>query len=357
VSEKRDILEAAPDELGAWLEAEGQPGWRLGRLLDWLYGKRVDSFDAMTDLPAALRQRLAADFAMPALRLVDESVSRDGTTVKCLFELADGERIESVWMDAEDRATFCISSQAGCALGCRFCATGTMGLARNLRVGEILGQVLLLAREKGWPANIVFMGMGEPLLNLDAVLPALEALADEQRFALGARRITVSTAGITPGIRQLAESPVRPNLALSLNSPDDARRRKLMPVTRRYPLDEVLDACREYAEKTGRRILIEYVLLGGVNMSLDDAWGVVGIARKLGAMVNLIPFNPVEGCGFEAPARGAVRKFRHLLKEQGIEVAQRYRRGHDIAAGCGQLRGAHAAGHDVQTMRNRRRRR
>jgi 23S rRNA (adenine2503-C2)-methyltransferase len=347
--EKRDVLEATPDELGAWLEAEGQPAWRLGRLLDWLYGKRADSFDAMTDLPAALRERLDAGFAMPALRVVDRSASQDGATVKFLFELADGERIESVWMGGEDRATFCVSSQAGCALGCRFCATGAMGLARNLRTGEILGQVMMLAREKGWPANIVFMGMGEPLLNLEAVLPALEALTDERRFALGARRVTVSTAGITPGIRRLAESPVRPNLALSLNSPDDAKRRDLMPVTRRYPLDEVLEACGEYAEKTGRRLLIEYVLLDGVNTSLEDAWGVIGIARRLKAMVNLIPFNPVEGCEFRPPERGLVRKFRNLLEEQGVTAAQRYRRGRDIAAGCGQLRGAHAAGREGRT--------
>jgi 23S rRNA (adenine2503-C2)-methyltransferase len=348
--EKRDILEVNPDELQAWLADEDQPRWRFKSLLDWIYARHAESFDAMTDLPLALRERLAADFALPALGLVTSSTSQDGDTAKFLFELDDGERIESVAMGGENRPTFCISSQAGCALGCRFCATGAMGLARNLRAGEILGQVLALAREGGWPANIVFMGMGEPLLNLDAVLPALEALTDERRFALGARRVTVSTAGVTPGIRQLAESPVRPYLALSLNSPDEATRRDLMPVTRRYPLEEVLDACREYGEKTGRRLLVEYVLLDGVNTSLSDAWGVVGIARKLGAMVNLIPFNAVAGCGFKAPDRAAVRRFRRLLEEQGIQVAQRYRRGRDITAGCGQLRGAHAEGRSGHTI-------
>ena len=335
------ILETLPEALAKWLAAQGEPGYRLDQVLEWAHRRWADSFEAMTNLPASLRRRLAAAYRLagPAERHAD--VSADGRTGKLLLELEDGERIESVWMTERGRHTFCVSSQAGCPLGCLFCATGASGFTRDLTTAEILGQVTALARRTGALRNVVFMGMGEPLLNLGAVGAVLTALADPRRFGLGARHLTVSTAGITPGIRELADGGVRPNLALSLNSPFEEERRKLMPVTRTYPLAEVLDACSDYADRTGRRLLIEYVLLGGVNTDPPAARGVAKIARSLGALVNLIPFNAVEGCPFRAPTRGERSRFAYILERAGVKVTERYRRGRDISAACGQLRRSH----------------
>jgi len=240
--ERQHILEVSPDELATWLATAGQPSYRLGQILEWTYARRADSFDAMTNLSAAVRCALGDTYRIDPLPECERLTSEDGATGKLLFELDDGEQIESVWMNDDGRHTFCISSQAGCQLGCVFCATGAGGFGRNLTTSEILGQVTALARMTGKLQNIVFMGMGEPLLNLEAVIPALEALADERRFGIGARRLTVSTAGITPGIAQLAACGVRPNLALSLNSPFDEQRRELMPVGAKYPLKGVLEA-------------------------------------------------------------------------------------------------------------------
>jgi len=335
------ILEVTPEELLDWLREAGEPAYRLTQILSWVYERRAGSFDAMTNLGRDLRTRLAESFSLAPLRVIGQERSRDGASEKYLFELADGEQIESVRMGGDGHHAFCISSQAGCALGCLFCATGGMGFGRNLTVAEILGQVTALAGGDAWPANIVFMGMGEPLLNLEAVVPALEALADERRFGLGLRRITVSTAGVTPGIKQLAAAPVQPNLALSLNSPFDEERSRLMPINRKYPLRGVLAACRDYVQRTGRRLTLEYVLLGGVNTSPPAAREVARIAHEQGALVNLIAFNPVKGCAFESPHKDEVSRFRSLLEERGVRVTQRFRRGLDVAAGCGQLKGKH----------------
>ncbi len=337
----QDILDVSPDDLGRWLEDRREPRYRLDQVLKCLYGDRVASFSEMTTLPLRLRTLLAEAFRFPVLKETGRLTSHDRASVKLAFELEDGEEIESVCMKDGDHLTFCISSQAGCALKCRFCATGAGGFGRNLETGEILGQVLALARGNGWPANVVFMGMGEPLLNPDAVEAALQALVDPRRFGLGARRITLSTAGITPEIRKLAECPVRPNLALSLNSPFDAERSRLMPVNRQHPLAGALDACEEYARRTGRRVSLEYVLLGGVNTSPAAARAVAEIARSLHAMVNLIAFNPVPGCGFHPPGRDEADEFKAVLREAGVQVTQRFRRGRDILAACGQLRGKH----------------
>jgi 23S rRNA (adenine2503-C2)-methyltransferase len=344
--ERQHILGVAPDELGGWLNAAGQPAYRLGQILEWTYVRRVESFDAMTNLPAALREGLHGQYRIDALSERERLTSEDGATGKLLFELDDGEQIESVWMNDEGRRTFCISSQAGCQLGCVFCATGAGGFGRDLSVAEILGQVTALARLTGGLRNVVFMGMGEPLLNLDAVIPALEALADERRFGLGGRRLTVSTAGITPGIAALAACPVRPNFALSLNSPFDEQRRELMPVAGKYPLKGVLEACANYAASTGRRIVLEYVLLGGVNTGLDAASAVAMIAHELSALVNLIPYNSVGASRLRQPPKDEVARFRAVLEAASVEVVERYRRGRDIAAACGQLRGAHPRSED-----------
>jgi len=336
---KQDILALTPAELEQWLAEAREPAYRVKQVLDWLYRKWVGSFDEMTNISKALREALKEGFRFPVLDEVQHLSSPDGNTEKLSFELADGECIESVALQDEGRLTFCISSQAGCALGCRFCATGVRGYGRNLTVGEILGQVTALARATGALQNIVFMGMGEPLLNLRAVVAALEALTDDRRLDLGRRRITVSTAGITPGIRALARSGVRPNLALSLNSPFEGQRRQLMPVSSRYPLEEVLQACRDYAEQTRTRLTLEYVLIRDLNTSPEAARTVARLARNLGASVNLIVFNPVPGADFHQPSKNEVKRFRHILEKAGVRVSQRYRRGHDIAAGCGQLAG------------------
>ena len=338
------ILGASPDALAEWLSREGEPSYRLGQVLDWLYVHWVDSFEDMTNLPADLRRRLGEVYRAGGVREVGRRTSQDGGTVKLLLEFADGVRVESVGMSDDGRRTFCISSQAGCALGCRFCATGKGGFRRDLAAHEILGQVSALARAEGRPSGIVFMGMGEPLMNVSAVLSSLLALTDERRFGMGGRRITVSTAGIVSGIRRLAESPARPNLALSLNSPFDEQRTELMPINRRHPLRDVLVACEQYATRTGRRVTLEYVLLGGVNTSPEAALQVAAVAQRLGAMVNLIAFNPVEDCGFRAPTAAEARSFRGVLRGLGVAVTQRYRRGRDIAAGCGQLGGRIANG-------------
>ena len=337
--QKQHILEVSPEALTAWLEGLSEPSYRLAQILEWVYQKRVESFAAMTNLSLQLRQRLEESFETRGLREVDRRRSDDGKTEKFLFELDDGERIESVWMDQEGHYTFCISSQAGCALKCAFCATGAAGFSRNLAAHEILGQVIAIARATGGVGNIVFMGMGEPLLNLDAVVPAIKSLTDTRRFALGARRVAVSTAGVTPGIIALARGGLRPNLALSLNSPFDEQRKELMPVARRHPLPEVLTACEDYCKRTGRRLLIEYVLLGGVNTSEESARGVARIAREHEALVNLITFNTVDGCGFRPPTKEEVSRFRAELVKGGVNASERFRRGRDIAAGCGQLRG------------------
>jgi 23S rRNA (adenine2503-C2)-methyltransferase len=299
----------------------------------------VASFDEMTNVPLDLRQDLETSYRLTSLETVGTRTSRDGETGKLLFELDDGERIESVWMNDEDRFTFCVSSQAGCPLDCRFCATGAMGFSRDLTAGEILGQVSALARETGELRNIVFMGMGEPLLNLDAVIPALQVLTDEQCFGLGERRITVSTSGIVPGIGRLATCPVSPNLALSLNSPFSEQRNNIMPVNKSNELDDVLKACRLYASQTGRRVSLEYVMLGGVNTSVACARALTELAEDLDAMVNLIALNPFPGCIFNSPSRDEVSRFRAALVRRGITVTQRYKRGRDIGAACGQLRG------------------
>jgi len=331
------ITEVSPDDLAAWFAENGHPRYRCKQLLDWIYVKRVASFDAMGNLPAALRASLTETFQICCLEEVGRACSADGETDKFVFQLVDGHRIESVLMRGRKRATFCISTQVGCGMGCRICATGVGGLKRNLRVGEILDQVLTLARTAGEIGNVVFMGMGEPLANLANLLPALDALVDKQRFALGARRITVSTAGLVPGIRKLAQAAVQPNLALSLNSPFDKQRNSIMPINRKHPLANVVDACEEYGEKTGRRIALEYVMLAGENTSMEAACEVARIARRLSALVNLIAFNPVPGSRYVSPKSNEIFAFRKILEERGINVTQRFRRGRDIGAGCGQL--------------------
>jgi 23S rRNA (adenine2503-C2)-methyltransferase len=276
------------------------------------------------------------------LTAIDSQVSGDRLTTKALFGLADGETIESVLMKYDRRNTVCVSTQVGCPIGCAFCATGQGGFTRDLSAGEIIAQPLAFARQlrekKQSVTNIVLMGMGEPLLNYEAMWQAVETWNDHQGFNVGARKITISTAGYIPGIEQLARENLQVGLALSLHAPNDALRDQLVPINRRYPLADLLRACRAYIEHTGRRITIEYALIDGVNDSREQAQHTAMLLKRLMCHVNLIPLNSSPGSTYGPSPVERVQVFQRVLQESGIEVTVRLRRGIDIQAGCGQLR-------------------
>jgi 23S rRNA (adenine2503-C2)-methyltransferase len=345
-----DILDLSYTVLQAQLAIWGEPSFRARQLWKWLYVHLAEDFAEMTNLPQTLRERLGRFYRLSPLTLVDESISADRFTHKVLFRLPDGETVESVWMEYDERQTVCVSSQVGCALGCTFCATGQCGFVRDLGPAEIVDQVLYFARrlqrdpvsQRGTPqrgaSNIVLMGMGEPLLNYDAVWQAIETWNDHQGFNLGARRITVSTAGYVPGIRRLAQESLQVGLAVSLHAAEDALRDQLVPLNRRYPLAELLAACREYVAQTGRRVTIEVTLIDGLNDSPDQARQLARLLRGLHCHVNLIALNPSPGIDYRPSPRHRVRAFQHALVEQQVAATVRLRRGVDIQAGCGQLR-------------------
>lgn len=339
-SGKVNLLDLTPAEaertLREFAASHGQPAYRATQVIPRLWQKPVRSFDEMTDLPAPFRALLAEHFALPRLELVAQQRSTDGTR-KFLFRMADGQSIETVAIPDGNRLTFCISSQAGCALKCSFCATGVMGFQRNLRVFEIAGQVrelALLDEEPIRATNIVFMGMGEPMMNWKAVDPTLTILNDPKGFGIGARHITVSTVGVLPGIVALGERPEQFRLALSIHAPSDELRQGLMPVNTKYPLADVLDA----AKKFDRRTTFEYVMLGGVNDKAEHARMLGDLARDCRAFVNLIPLHPGGSMGFQPTPSDGIRRFANQVRERGVEVAVRKSRGMDIAAACGQLR-------------------
>jgi 23S rRNA (adenine2503-C2)-methyltransferase len=300
-----------------------------------LWQKPVGSFAEMTDLPAAFRELLAQHFTLPRLPLLTQQQSTDGTR-KFLFKMADGQSIETVAIPDGDRMTFCISSQVGCALQCAFCATGAMGFARNLAVHEIAGQVreLALLDPPVRATNIVFMGMGEPLMNWKAVDVVLTILNDPKGFEIGARHITVSTVGVLPGIIALGERREQFRLALSIHAPTDELRATLMPVNTKYPLADVIKAAAEF----DRRVTFEYVMLGGVNDAPQHADQLAALAKRCGAFVNLIPLHPGGAMGFTPTTPEAIAKFARRIRNVGVEIAIRKSRGMDIAAACGQLR-------------------
>jgi 23S rRNA (adenine2503-C2)-methyltransferase len=324
------------------LAAHGVPPYRAGQLYQWVYHKRHRSPEAMTNLPAGLRRDLSTicDLALP--RTASLLGTRDGDTHKFVLELADGAKVESVSMRTARRLTFCVSSQVGCALKCSFCATGLMGLKRNLRADEIVAQVVAMGDHHQWRDerfNIVFMGMGEPLANYDAVLEAIRILNDDRGLNLGARRITVSTSGLVPQIERLAEEGLAVGLALSLHATTDALRDQLVPVNKRWPLAELLPAVRAYGQRTGRRVTLEYTLLGGVNDSREDADRLARIARELPSKINLIPYNPVPGLEWKRPTPEAVEAFAEHLYPRAPSVTVRHTLGGEIWAACGQLGG------------------
>ncbi len=326
------------EERAAWFAARGEPAFRQKQIGEWLYKKWAASFAEMTNLSKGLRDALEAEFQAFALVPAGSRQAADGTK-KFLFQLHDCETIEGVLIPAPRRNTVCVSTQVGCPVRCAFCASGASGLVRNLAPSEIVDQVIFACRElKERVNNIVVMGMGEPLLNLDGLLPALDVICDPDRLGFGQRHITISTSGIVPGIRRLAEMERQWNLALSLHASTDETRAKLIPKEHRWPLDEILLACREYREKAGRMVTFEYALIKGLNDTHAEISGLVRLARDCRAKVNLIPYNSTGRGKFAAPDRAGVKRIADELVKQGVQVAVRKEMGADIQAACGQLR-------------------
>ena len=333
-----DLLGLSRERLGRELAPLADRPFRAAQVYDALHRRGATSFAAMTDVPQALRATLAERYRIGLPEISSRHLSEDGTA-KYLFRLSDGATIEAVDIPDGDRRTLCLSSQAGCALACTFCVTGYWGAGRNLTTGEIVAQVAAVRADRGLPApglNLVFMGMGEPLLNLASVRDAIEILAEE----ISLRRITVSTAGVVPGIDELASWPRRPNLAVSLHAPDDERRSRVMPLNRQYPLAELLAALDRYPLEKGRRITYEYILIRGFNDAPRDADDLARLLAHRRAKVNLIPINPdpVLGAAMAPPSAAAIDAFAERLKRRGLTATVRRPRGDDVAAACGQLR-------------------
>jgi len=367
------LLEQTADRLRDWFVERGLPAYRAVQVRKWLFQKRVAAFEQMTDLPAPLRQQLAAEFQIWTTRVAKHRKAADGTE-KLLLELHDGQRIECVLLrDDKQHCTVCISTQVGCAMGCTFCATGLDGAVRNLTTGEILEQMLQLQRllggeKKGTgsepsPADsektasgevpvpffslpgkeerishVVVMGMGEPLLNLDALLPALAIAASRDGLGLSVRRITISTVGLPAGIRRLAKDNCQYHLAVSLHAATDALRNELVPANRGFGVAAIMAAADEYFELTGRRVTFEYVLLAGINDQPEHARQLIALLRGRPALVNLIPYNPVPGVAYRTPLPAVTAQFVEILTQGGLNVNIRYRKGERISAACGQLR-------------------
>jgi 23S rRNA (adenine2503-C2)-methyltransferase len=333
---KIDIKNFGPEELLAFLAGRGKERFRAQQLLKWLYQKRVDSFADMTNLSKEFRRELEETAFISTLVPEEVETAGDGTR-KFLFRLEDGESVESVLIPDEGRNTLCISSQVGCAMACAFCLTGTFSLARNLTTAEIVNQVIAVQREHE-VRNLVFMGMGEPLANLDNVIPALQLLTSPEAFQFSNRRVTVSTAGLVPAMERLGRE-VTVNLAVSLNATTDEQRDVLMPVNRTYPLRVLMEACRNYPLPGRRFITIEYVLIRDINDSQEDAKRLVRLISDIPCKVNLIPFNEHEGSDFRAPTREAIDRMHSYLLAKHFTVITRSSRGDEISAACGQLKG------------------
>ena len=344
------LLELSKEDLQLLLLDWGEARFRAEQVWGWLYRRLAAGAEEMTDLPKPLRDRLAAEAVWDPLIPLATLNSKDGQTRKVLFALPDGAQVEAVLMHYTRRHTLCISTQAGCALGCSFCATGQGGFERNLTAGEIVAQVLFYARQLAAAGlrvtNIVFMGMGEPLANYDATWTAIRRLNDPSGFGLGARAMTLSTVGLVPGIRRMAQEPEQVGLAISLHAADDDLRDRLVPVNRRYPLAQLMEACHDYIRQTHRRITFEYALMAGVNDGDQHAHELAHLLGDMLAQVNLIPLNPTRGTAYAASPPERVRAFEHVLQARGIAATVRLRRGLDIQAGCGQLR-LHQRSRDV----------
>jgi 23S rRNA (adenine2503-C2)-methyltransferase len=330
------------DALAGRLAERGQPSYRADQIFSWVYGRRLREPSGMLNLPGTLRAGFGdlCDLKLPRLHSVHGT--RDGMTHKFVLELADGTKVESVSMRTEKRLTFCLSSQVGCALGCTFCATGLMGLLRNLDASEIVAQVVAMGDHHGWQDdrfNLVFMGMGEPLANYRPMMEAIRILHEPRGLNLGPRRITVSTSGVVPQIARLADEGLPLGLAVSLHATTDELRNRLVPINKRWPLGELIPAARAYGERTGRRVTLEYTLLAGVNDRDEDADRLGKLARDLPSKVNLIAYNPVPGLAWERPSPESIDAFARRLWPIAPAVTVRHTQGGEIWAACGQLGG------------------
>ncbi|MGZ8829640.1 MAG: 23S rRNA (adenine(2503)-C(2))-methyltransferase RlmN [Thermoanaerobaculia bacterium] len=349
-----NLYDLAPAKLESTLGEIVSPPFRVRQIADWLHLRGVDSFDAMSNLPKDVRTQLAGKFTLAMPEVVERTTPAADGSQKYLLMLRDGQRIESVYMPMRDRTSLCLSSQAGCAVGCTFCVTGFFGAGRDLTPAEMLGQFFVAQREHAVPMemmNVVFMGMGEPLLNLDNVVTTLDVLYR----SVAPKRITVSTSGIIPGLEELARLDRRPNLAISINAPDRKRREEIMPITMKYPLEDLMATLRRFPLEKGRDMTIEYVLLAGYNDSPADARALAKLIRGLHAKVNAIPFNEDANLPswMKRPAEGAIDRFADALVDAGARVTVRRSKGREIAAACGQLRGKSEARSRASRQRER----
>ena len=347
--EKIELLGLAPDELRALFESLGEKPYRARQTFASMHRRRITDFDRMTDLPKTLRRILRDHAVVTDTKIENVFHSSDGTR-RFLLKLADGREVESVFMPEEHRDTICISSQVGCPLACDFCMTGVMGLKRNMTAGEIVSQVVIVLNEvygagaePPHGTNIVMMGMGEPLLNYDSVMKSIRLFADEEGLQIAPRRVTLSTAGVVPRIYDLAAEPVRPRLAISLTAARDELRDQLFPINRKYPLRELIAACRSFPLQERERLTFEYVMLAGVNDSDSDARELVRLLSALRAKVNLIPHNPAPELPYRSSPMGRILAFQEILTASGLPSFIRRPRGQDISAACGQLAARHKA--------------
>ena len=349
---KEDVKSLTLEELGERLRSLGEPGFRAKQIFKWLHGG-AERFDEMTNLPAALRERLDEQFYINVPRIARKQVSKLDGTIKYLWKLADGNCVESVLMQYHHGCSICLSSEVGCAMGCKFCASTIGGLVRRLAPSEMLDQILFAEKDSGMTiSNVVLMGIGEPLDNFDNVLKFLKILNHPEGRNIGMRHVSLSTCGLVPKILELAERRLQLTLSVSLHSPDDESRSAIMPVNKVYPVDVLLDACRTYFNLTGRRVSFEYTMIDGVS---DHEVQARLLAEKLGGMsahVNLIPLNAVSETGLRASTREAVRRFQTILEEHGVTATVRRTLGSDIDASCGQLRRAYEGAKEEDTCKH-----
>ena len=342
---KQDIRNISLDELKAYLKTKGEGAFRAGQIFEWIYKKNAQSFEDMSSLSKEFRAQLAQDFDFEPVVVVDEARSEDGT-VKFLFDLKDHEKVESVIIPTQGRSTACISTQVGCKFGCRFCASGVAGWKRNLSVAEILSQVLYVKKQAAAQKNlthIVFMGIGEPLDNYENLVKAINLINGEEAIQLGARKITISTSGVVPRILELSKQDVQLELAVSLHGYDNDSRNVLMPVNKKYPIEVLIDACREYQQNKKRLITFEYILIKDVTVNAEAPLKLKKLFKGILCKMNLIPYNPVdEYSQHQCPSQKEMFAFRDALEAQGIRATIRTPRGKDVNAACGQLRHAHS---------------
>jgi len=335
---KKDIYDLSFDELNGYIDSSGEKTFRTGQIFDWLYKKGVKNFSGMSNLSVSLRKRLKADFILQKPKVLKKEISDDGA-IKVLFELNDKEKIETVLIPTSTRATVCVSTQAGCKFGCRFCASGIGGWSRNLSCAEILNQIIVMKELAKRPlSHIVFMGVGEPLDNYDSLISAIKIINSAKGLNIGARRITISTCGIIPKIQKLADEGMQIELAISLHGFNNESRNVLMPVNRKYPFEDLIKAVRDYIQKTNRQVTFEYILIKDVTCSKQAAQRLRRHLKGMICKMNLIPYNPVSEFDHKTPSHREMLTFKNHLQEFGIHATIRAPRGRKVSAACGQLR-------------------